>query len=221
MKVRYLLGVCLVLAIAGASCKKEPGPPVEEHVRKAAIRLDFLVCEIDGGKRIDEAVLREVKNLIGDRTEAEDVLADKVLRSAVQEKEVAKDKLGSLACLLESKGYLKILMNPTLEVVDGKTAKIRSSYHGPVGEDIVDSIEATPRILDDGSISLAIEAAIGGIRISNAENRFKNGQSLIIGGVRKTPSGPDKTVTETMFIITATICEADARDRGIVREDLL
>ncbi|MFQ6035822.1 MAG: hypothetical protein ACE5NM_08255 [Sedimentisphaerales bacterium] len=187
---------------------------------KDTIRVDLLVCEVDAGKKIDVATLREVKELVGDKMEAEDAgdFAKKILRSGVQDKELPKDKLDSLVCLLGSKGYLKILMNPTLEVTDGNTGKARRSYKGPTGKDIVDSLEVTPRILEDGSISLAIEAAVGEMRISNDENRFKNGQSLIIGGIKKTPSDPNKRVVETLFIVTATICEGDGRDSEIVRE---
>jgi hypothetical protein len=179
--------------------------------RKTAIRVDLLVCEVYADKRIDAATFAKVKDLIGERIESGSVanLPDKVLRAAVQSEQVPKDKLDSLVDLLGSKGYLKILMNPTLEVVDGQTGKVRASYKGPAGKDIVDSFEVTPRVLDDGCISLETEAAIGEMRITNDENRFKNGQSLVIGGIRKTLKRHERRVTETMFIVTATICTGD------------
>jgi len=202
--------------------KKEPRPPEqflptsnfegkepenldirEFEGRKTAIRVDLLVCEVYADKRIDAATCAKVKELIGERIESGGVanLPDKVLRFAVQSEQVPKDKLDSLVCLLGSKGYLKILMNPTLEVLAGRTAKVRSSYKGPTGKEIIDSFEVTPRILDDGCISLETELIIDrealrkgeeetavetGLRISKKENRIKDGGSLIIGGVTKT-----------------------------------
>jgi len=179
--------------------------------RKTAIRVDLLVCEVYADKRIDAATFAKVKDLIGERMESGSVanLPDKVLRAAVQSEQVPKDKLDSLVCLLGSRGYLKILMNPTLEVVDGQSGKVRASYKGPAGKDIVDSFEVTPRMLDDGCINLETETAIGEMQITNDENRFKNGQSLVIGGIRKTLKRHEQRVTETMFIVTATICEGD------------
>jgi len=85
--------------------------------------------------------------------------------------------------LLESKGYLKILMNPSLEVTNGKTAKISSSQHVPLqkitkllpgggGElttllteteyvDVVDSLEITPHVFADGYIGLETDILLG------------------------------------------------------------
>ncbi|HIJ52458.1 MAG TPA: hypothetical protein HPP66_04810 [Planctomycetes bacterium] len=166
--------------------------------RKAAIRVDLLVCEVYADAEIDWETAVGIKNLVG---EEKGLSPAAVLKNAVRKKQVPKDKLDSLVDLLASKSYLKILMNPTLEVVDGKTAKIRSSYKGPTGKDIIDSFEITPRILDDGCISLETELIIEGealrqgeeeiavetgLRISNKENRIKDSGSLIIGGVTKT-----------------------------------
>ena len=100
-------------------------------------------------------------------------------------------------------------MNPTLEVVDGKTAKVRSSYRVPTGKEIVDSFEVTPRILDDGYINVSTKIVFQNKQISNLRNRIKDGHSLIIGGVRKTLSSPGEPVTETIFIVTAAISKGD------------
>jgi hypothetical protein len=166
---------------------------------RAAIRVDLLVCKFDVGRKIDAEVRKKVKELVGEKIESGDGV-DKFLRSVVQDKELTRDKLSSLACLLSSKGYLKILMNPTLEVLDGKTAKVRSSYRGPAGK-VTDSFEITPRILDDGSIGLKTDLIIKGetlgqrdgearsergLRMNSIENRIRDGGSLIIGGITKT-----------------------------------
>jgi type II secretory pathway component GspD/PulD (secretin) len=82
--------------------------------------------------------------------------------------------------LLESQGYLKILMNPTLEVVNGKTAKVSSSQKVPIDrtflrdisgvgsyiertewENVVDSLQVTPHVFMDGSIGLETNILLG------------------------------------------------------------
>ena len=81
--------------------------------------------------------------------------------------------------LLESRGYLKILMNPTLEVVNGGTAKILSTQKVPLDritmrstqsdyletkteyEDIVDSLEITAHVFADGYIGLETNVVLG------------------------------------------------------------
>jgi hypothetical protein len=78
---------------------------------RTAIRVDLLVCEVNECIEIDWETTKEIKKLIGQ----DKVLSTAaVLKSAVQRKRVARGKLGSLVDLLSSKGYLKILMNPSL-----------------------------------------------------------------------------------------------------------
>jgi hypothetical protein len=88
----------------------------------------------------------------------------------------------ALVDLLESRGYLKILMNPTLEIVNGKTAKVQSRQHVPlqmitktvpgVGTttvvqtetqyvDVIDSLEVTPHVFADGYIGLETNIVLG------------------------------------------------------------
>ncbi len=118
--------------------------------------------------------------------------------------------------MLISRGYLKILMNPTLETVNGKPAAIVSREYAPLEKIVtppgvepyslteyqwvVDTLEVTPHVFVDGSISLATTIKLGsrskpeGVvqtsiiterSISIAENRIKPGLSLIVGGIRK------------------------------------
>ncbi|MBW8039907.1 MAG: hypothetical protein FVQ85_07915 [Planctomycetes bacterium] len=173
---------------------------------KAAIRVDLLVCQVIEGVKIDWETAVEIKNLMGQDKGLSPAV---ILKSAVQAKQVARDKLESLVDLLRSKGYLKILMNPTLEVLDGKTAKIRSSSREPTGKEITDSFEVTPRILDDGYINVATNVVFGNKPISNLRNRIKDGQSFVIGSVKNKPGGPGQPVTETIFIVTAAISKGD------------
>ena len=125
----------------------------------------------------------------------------------------------TLIDLLESKGYLKIMMNPTLEVVNGHAATILAKEYVPFeqislehldpGGDpsimnkyvwIIDQLRVTPHVFADGSVALETDAMISskqtpeGIaqtpiitkrQITNKENRIRQGESLVIGGIRK------------------------------------
>ncbi|MBN2456691.1 MAG: hypothetical protein JXB29_09190 [Sedimentisphaerales bacterium] len=119
--------------------------------------------------------------------------------------------------MLISKGYLKILMNPTLETINGQKAKIYSKDNVPIEKIVtaegvapysiteyqwvIDSLEVTPHVFADGSIGLATIVTLGsrskpeGVvqasiiterSVEVAENRIKPGDSLVIGGIRKT-----------------------------------
>ena len=128
----------------------------------------------------------------------------------------------ALVDLLESRGFLKILMNPTLEIVNGKTATVKSTQHVPLQKitktvpgagtttvvlteteyvDVIDSLEITPHVFADGYIGLETSIILGakntpdGVKqvpiltkkeIVSKENRIRPGESLIIGGIRKT-----------------------------------
>lgn len=124
----------------------------------------------------------------------------------------------ALVDMLESRGYLKILMNPTLQVVNGGTAVVSSQQHVPLDRttmrstisdyletrteyvDVVDSLKITAHVFADGYIGLETDAIIGskntpeGVKqipivtkkeIQNKQNRIRQGESLIIGGIRK------------------------------------
>jgi len=132
---------------------------------------------------------------------------------------VPGEEFRALIDLLISKGYLKILMNPTLEVINGQSATIVSRDYVPLQKVfiggamegylrtqtdyrwIVDSLTITPHVYAEGYIGLETTARIGakltpeGIvqnpivterTITNRENRIRHGESLIIGGIRKT-----------------------------------
>ncbi len=135
-------------------------------------------------------------------------------------KGVEGDRFKALIDILVSRGYLKILMNPTLEVINGRSAKIQTQEHVPLQKiylisreradwyetkieyvDVIDSLEITPHVFADGYIGLETKAQIAakltpeGIKqlpivtkreITNEDNRIRHGESLIIGGIRKT-----------------------------------
>jgi len=181
------------------------------------------------------------------------------------------DKFMAVVDILESQGYLKVLMNPTLEVVNGKTAKVSSEQKVPIDKtyivydyshitrssteyaDVVDSLEITPHVFADGYIGLQTHIVIGskltpeGVKqipivtkkeITNKETRIRPGESLIIGGLRKSErrdvlrgipflkdipllgilfSGRDfeERAVETIFILTPTFSTG-----GIPRDEM-
>ncbi|NLW85218.1 MAG: hypothetical protein GXY41_12590 [Phycisphaerae bacterium] len=117
--------------------------------------------------------------------------------------------------ILESRGYLKILMNPTLETVNGKAATVQIRDRAPIEKVVTnknqtysvvdyqwvtDTVTVTPFVYADGSVGLKTSIVMGsqskpeGVvqkpiiterSIDVAENRIEPGMSLIIGGMRK------------------------------------
>ena len=190
----------------------------------------------------------------------------------------AGHKFTLLIDLLESRGYMKVLMNPTLEVVNGKTATITSTEHVPLqtvtkfipvksgGEyapqteieyiDVIDSLKVTPHVFVDGYIGLETSILLGARntpdsikqvpivtkrQIENEENRIRPGESLIIGGIRKTMkfgvirgipilkdipiigflfSGEDteQRSVETIFILTPTVSTNGKPKKEVMKE---
>jgi hypothetical protein len=81
--------------------------------------------------------------------------------------------------VLESRGYLKILLNPTLETINGKTAKVSIEDYAPYEtietgqggtsdlfsktqyEWIADSLEVTPSVFADGFVGLKTAIKVG------------------------------------------------------------
>jgi len=257
------------------------------------VKIECMVSEIYADLTVDRETTLLIQNLFG-----EDVtLGGKVddsggllpafpgasLRDPAREKFGLKigvstgdegHRFDALVDILVSRGYLKILMNPTLEVVNGQTAKIQSSQHQPLQQisitggfgsttyiesrteyyDVVDSLEITPHVYADGYIGLETQAQIAayltpeGIKqvpivtertITNKDNRIRHGESLVIGGIRKSEkrdvirgvpilkdipvlnllfSGRDfeERATEIIFIITPTISTGGKPNQDMV-----
>jgi hypothetical protein len=164
------------------------------------------VCEIIEDAEIDHETAVEIKNITGREKRLSPAV---VLKSAVRRKQVAKDKLERLVDLLSSKGYLKILMNPTLEVLNGKTAKVHSSQTVSSGKEIINSFEIKPRLIDGGYISVAAKGIFQNRQIGDLRKSIRDGQSFICGSVRNKPHSPGEPATETIFIVTAAISKDD------------
>jgi len=179
----------------------------------------------------------------------------------------------ALIDVLISNGYLKILMNPTIETVNGQKAKIVMRDNVPLEKILLepgfnrpfsltayqwveDKLEVTPHVFADGSISLTTNIQLGskskpeGVAqtsiitertIEVTGNRIKPGNSLIIGGIRKTEERSvvrgipfikdipvvgalfsskdfEEKATEVMFILTPSISSGGMEHRGIVDE---
>lgn len=261
-------------------------PPIQ-------VKIECMVSEIYADLTVDRETTLLIENLFGEKIRLGGKVDDSgnllpafpgaSLRDPAREKFGLKVGISSgmeghqfkaLVDILVSRGYLKILMNPTLEVVNGQTARIESRQHQPLQHisitggfgsttyiesrteyyDVIDSLQITPHVYADGYIGLETEAQISayltpeGIKqvpivtertISNKDNRIRHGESLIIGGIRKTEkrdvirgvpilkdipglnllfSGRDfeERATEIIFIITPTISTGGRSNKDMV-----
>lgn len=217
-------------------------------VKPIQVRIDCLISEVYADMTFDRETTVAIDNLFGGSiamkpggtafgADVQQLVQDDQFLPAfpgASLREVARSRMGlnigylsagkaghtftALIDLLESRGYLKILMNPSLEVVNGGTAKVSSMQKVPLDritmrstnsdyletrtdyEEVVDSLEITAHVYGDGYIGLETEAIIGskntpeGVKqvpiitkkqITNKNNRIRQGESLIIGGIRK------------------------------------
>jgi Flp pilus assembly secretin CpaC len=176
-------------------------PPIQ-------VKIDCLISEVYADLTLDWETTLEIENLFGEGIRAgssaqsfgtgvtELVETGSVLPAfpGASLRDLARTQMGlqvgylsesenflAMVDLLESKGYLKILMNPTLEVVNGKTARISSTQHVPLQKitkyiptpseilaqseteyiDVVDSLEITPHVFADGYIGLETDILLG------------------------------------------------------------
>jgi len=217
-------------------------------VRPIQVKIECLVSEVYADMTFDRETTLAIDNLFGEKIVMNPagtafgadvrqlVLDDKYLPAfpGASLREVARSRMGLnigylstgeaghaftlLIDLLESRGYLKILMNPTLEVVNGGTATISSQQKVPLDritmrstnsdfletrteyENVIDSLKITAHVFSDGYIGLETDVLLGskntpeGVKqvpiitkkeIKNKENRIRQGESLVIGGIRK------------------------------------
>jgi general secretion pathway protein D len=255
-------------------------PPVQ-------VRIDCMVSELYADLTVDRETSMAIKNLFGEGItlsgqENNNNLAfpGAELRDPARAKfglkiGVNRDNFMALVDVLVSRGYMKILMNPSLEVVNGEMAKIQSKQHQPIQQitvqsggfggvpvlssqtefyDIIDSLQITPHVYADGFIGLETTAQIAayltpeGIKqtptvtertITNKDNRIRLGESLVIGGIRKSEkrdvvrgvpilkdipvlswlfSGRDfeERATEVIFILTPSMSTGGKPNKDVV-----
>ncbi len=270
-------------------------PPIQ-------VKIDCLISEIYADLTFDRETTIEIQNLLGENiamkpgglpfgTDVRQIVDEggEVLPAfpGASMREVARSRMGlnigylstshaftALVDLLESRGYLKILMNPTLEVVNGGTAKIMSSQKVPLDrttmrstvsdyletkteyEDVVDSLQVTAHVYGDGYIGLETSILLGskntpeGVKqipiitkkqVDNKQNRIRQGESLVIGGIRKnekfavvrgipilkdipligylfSSEDTEQRAVETVFILTPTISTNGRPKEEVMKE---
>ena len=124
-------------------------PPIQ-------IRIDCLVSELYADVTMDWETTLKIENLFGEKIYLGGKTVEGILKPAfpgASLREKARELIGlkvgysenlgllghefrALVDLLVSRGYLKILMNPTLEVVNGQTAKIEARDFVPLPKEI-------------------------------------------------------------------------------------
>ena len=259
----------------------------ETDIPPIQIRIDCMVSELYADLTVDRETTLMIEDLFGEGImlggeSTNDNLAfpGAALRDPAREKFGLKVGLNrgsfqALVDILVSRGYLKILMNPTLEVLNGHSAMISSKQHVPLQNitiqsggfggvpvlrtqteyyDIIDSLQITPHVFADGFIGLETEVQIAsyltpeGIKqtpivtertITNEDTRIRIGESLVIGGIRKSEkrdvirgvpilkdipglnllfSGRDfeERATEVIFILTPTVSTGGKPNEEVV-----
>ncbi len=181
----------------------------ELDVAPIQVKIDCLISEVYADMTFDRETTIAIENLFGEKIALkpggtafgadvrELVLEDEFLPAfpGASMREVARSRMGLnvgfleqaalghsftvLFDLLESRGYLKILMNPTLEVVNGGTAKVSSTQKVPLDritmrstqsdyletkteyEDVIDSLEVTVHVFADDYIALETNVILG------------------------------------------------------------
>jgi Flp pilus assembly secretin CpaC len=274
-------------------------------VKPIQVKIDCLISEVYADMTFDRETTIAIDNLFGESVtmnpagtafgaDVQQLVQDDEYLPAfpgASLREVARSRMGLnigylnagkaghtftlLIDLLESRGYLKILMNPTLKVVNGGTAKVLSSQKVPIDrttmrstvsdyletttlyEDVIDSLEVTAHVYADGYIGLETSVLLGskntpeGVKqvpiitrkqIDNNQNRIRQGESLIIGGIRKneefavvrgvpilkdipligylfSSEDTEQRAVETIFILTPTI-STDGRPKEVVMKEI-
>ncbi len=207
-------------------------PPIQ-------VKIDCIISEVYADHTLDWETRLEIQNLFGAGINLVGMLPGAALRDVARQAfglesgyvgggtytdgafTPANDghMFGAMVDVLESRGYLKILMNPQLEVVNGQSATIVTTEHASLTSvtrvdrvsdtvitrmeyvDVVDSLTITPHVFADGYIGIETRAVIGSKMMPEGvsqtpivtkrevvikENRIRHGESLVIGGIRKT-----------------------------------
>ncbi|HPD46600.1 MAG TPA: type II and III secretion system protein [Anaerohalosphaeraceae bacterium] len=169
-------------------------PPIQ-------VKIDCIISEVYADHTLDWETRLQIQNLFGQEINLVGKLPGAALRDiarstfglkvgyveggtydAANDRFVVSDPghmFGALVDVLVSRGYLKILMNPQLEVVNGESATIVTSEHVPLDTitsvdpvsdvitqkteyvDVVDSLTITPHVFADGYIGIETRAVIG------------------------------------------------------------
>ena len=205
----------------------------EVDVPPIQVRIDCIVSELYADTTMDWETTLLITNLFGEgivvggKTGASGNVLPAFPGASIRDNArsnmglrvgIKKDNFLALVDMLVSRGYLKIMMSPSLEITNGKTARIETLSKVPQQKavtttpgvlpynvteyvDVIDSLLVTPHVFADGYIGLETKCVTGskstpeGVaqipiitkrEIENKENRIRQGESLIIGGIKKT-----------------------------------
>jgi len=207
---------------------KSAAPSSED---RTIVKVYLAVVEVSSDSKMDSKTIAEIRNILGGKITIPDspAVAD-LLRKAAGATAASKDKsagdkrvtqkeFNTLFDLLVSRGYVKIILRPTLEVVDGQTAQIKDEQN---------LLEVTANAVKDDIIYLSVKADLSsqiapaneGKKPIISTRSFANfisinsGQSQIIGGMVEMPARPNAEgnakgtqtpVGELICIVTASI----------------
>jgi len=142
------------------SLSKSTAPSAED---KSIVRVDLSVVEVPPGSEVDRETTKEIRNLLGGKITIQDspAAADLLRKAAgatapvkdesTGDKRVTQKEFNTLFDLLVSRGYVKILMNPTLEVAEHQTAELKSEQN---------SLEVTANAVEDDILYLTVQAEL-------------------------------------------------------------
>jgi Flp pilus assembly secretin CpaC len=151
------------------------------------VNIDCMIVELYADKTFDRETTIEITDMFGENFALSGQTPTFPGASIREAKRAAfgmgigyeSSKIKTLVDMLVSRGYLKILMNPTIETVNGQKAKIISKDHVPIQkfvttpdasilpysiteyEWVEDSLEVMPHVFADGSVGISTEIKIG------------------------------------------------------------
>jgi hypothetical protein len=126
----------------------------ETDIPPIQVKIECLVSELYADLTVDRETSVMIQNLFGEMAIGGEPTNEYLAFPGAALRDPARQKFGlkigvdqgeeghrimALVDILVSRGYLKILMNPTLEVVNGQSAKIQSKQHLPLQQVTVQS----------------------------------------------------------------------------------
>jgi len=180
--------------------------------------MDCLVVEVSPPLNQD----KEIDNMLGETPFSQDSItkpfmssADLLLQQSIEtEKAVSQQKTKepskALLDVLRSRGHMKVLMNPTVQLVEGQTAKFETAAE--------DFLRVTPRLYKDGSIHMLLHVAFRTKVIRDRGKRSPIIKRHTLGIQVNTQSGESLIIGATK---EDSIIESHTTNAGIEATDLL
>lgn len=156
-------------------------------VRPIQVKVDCIIVEHYADVTMDRETITQIDNLFGASVTLDGKIPGATLREPLRKSfglNMGFDNFGidghvikTTVDMLVSRGYMKVLMNPTVETLNGKKATITSRDKVPLTkivaaaniapyqvteyEWVVDRLEVTPYIYSDGTIGLTTSIKMG------------------------------------------------------------